>query len=103
VQLIIFARALAHNAPIILMDEATSAVDSVTEAWIQQAIQSIIKRKTVVTVAHRLSTIAAADKILVLKKGRILEEGSHDSLLARTDGAYAQLVAASRLEGALLA
>ena len=103
VQLIIFARALAHNAPIILMDEATSAVDSVTEAWIQQAIERIISCKTVVTVAHRLSTIAAADKIIVLKKGRIIEAGTHASLLESEQGAYAQLVAASRLDSALLA
>ena len=79
-QLIIFARALAQNAPIILMDEATSSVDSVTEAWIQDAILTILECKTVIIVAHRLSTIAHADEILVLEHGRILERGTFQEL-----------------------
>ena len=101
-QLIIFARALAHDAPIILMDEATSNVDSVTEAWIQEAIFQIFKHKTVLIVAHRLSTIAAADKILVLKHGEVIEEGTHRSLVALKNGYYARLVHASQLQGGQL-
>lgn len=94
-QLIVFARALSHDAPIVLMDEATSSVDSVTEAWIQSAIFEIFKHKTVIIVAHRLSTIAAADEILVLKHGEIVERGNHAELLALEAGYYANLVHAS--------
>jgi len=94
-QLIVFARALAHDAPIVLMDEATSSVDSVTEAWIQEAIFEIFKHKTVVIVAHRLSTIAAADQILVLKEGNVVERGTHQELVAMEEGYYASLVKAS--------
>ena len=94
-QLIVFARALAHRAPIILMDEATASVDSNTEAWIQQAVFEIFKHKTVIVVAHRLSTIAAADLILVLKDGGIVEQGNHQELCAIEDGYYAKLVSAS--------
>ena len=94
-QLIVFARALAHDAPIVLMDEATSSVDSVTEGWIQEAIFEIFKHKTVVIVAHRLSTIAAADQILVLKDGEVVERGSHQQLVSMEEGYYASLVQAS--------
>lgn len=97
-QLIVFARALAHDVPIVLMDEATSSVDSLTEAWIQQAIVEIMKHKTVIVVAHRLSTIAAADKILVLKDGEIFEQGNHDTLMGLEAGYYAGLVQASKLQ-----
>ncbi len=100
IQLIIFARALAHDAPIVLMDEATSSVDSVTERWIQEAISQILKHKTVITVAHRLSTIAAADRILALKNGRIIEQGSHQELAAIENGYYANLIEASKLQRA---
>lgn len=94
-QLIVFARALAHDAPIVLMDEATSSVDSVTEAWIQEAIFEIFKHKTVIIVAHRLSTIAAADQILVLKHGDIVEQGTHEQLVEIPEGYYASLIHAS--------
>lgn len=96
-QLVVFARALAHDAPVVLMDEATASVDSVTEAWIQEAIMQIFKHKTVLIVAHRLSTIAAADNILVLKNGRVLEQGSHQTLCQIEGGYYASLVNASKM------
>ena len=98
VQLIVFARALAHDAPVILMDEATASVDSVTESWIQEAIAQILRHKTTIIVAHRLSTIAAADRILVLDGGRIIEQGNHDQLCANESGYYAKLVKASKLQ-----
>lgn len=98
-QLTVFARALAHDAPIVLMDEATASVDSVTEAWIQEAIAQIFKHKTVIIVAHRLSTIAKANQILVLKSGEIIERGTHQELVALADGYYASLVQASNLKG----
>lgn len=98
VQLIVFARALAHDAPIILMDEATSSVDSVTEAWIQEAISQLFRHKTVLIVAHRLSTIAAADTILVLREGRVIERGSHNQLVRIENGYYAGLIEASRFK-----
>lgn len=94
-QLIVFARALAHDTPIVLMDEATSSVDSITEAWIQQALMEILKHKTVIVVAHRLSTISAADQILVLRGGRVVQQGNHESLMSDTQGYYAQLVHAT--------
>jgi ATP-binding cassette subfamily B protein len=98
-QLTVFARALAHDAPIVLMDEATASVDSVTEAWIQEAIAQIFKHKTVIIVAHRLSTIARANQILVLRRGEITERGTHQELLAIEGGYYASLVHASDVKG----
>jgi ATP-binding cassette subfamily B protein len=92
-QLIVFARALARETPVILMDEATSSVDSVTEAWIQDAISAVLKCKTVIIVAHRLSTIAHADEILVLDEGRIIQRGTYEDLRSR-EGLFATFLAA---------
>ena len=89
-QLLAFARTMAHDAPIVILDEATASVDTLTEARIQQATQAILDRKTVLVVAHRLSTVMTADRIAVLDQGRIVEIGSHQSLLAK-NGAYADL------------
>ena len=89
-QLISFVRAMVYQPAILILDEATSSVDSETEELIQEAIGRIMKGRTSLVVAHRLSTIQNADQILVLDKGNILERGRHEELLAR-GGAYAQL------------
>lgn len=82
-QLICFARALAHDPRILVLDEATSNVDPATEQLIQNAIEVLMKNRTSIVVAHRLSTIQKADQILVIDNGRILERGNHQELLAR--------------------
>ncbi len=92
-QLISFARAIAGNSELILLDEATSSVDSITEELIQKAIERIFSEKTVIAVAHRLSTIRNSDRILVMKQGRIVEIGDHESLVA-LNGYYVQLLQA---------
>ena len=82
-QLICFARALAHDPRILILDEATSSIDPATEQLIQSAIETLMKGRTSIIVAHRLSTIQKADEILVIDGGRILERGSHQELLAK--------------------
>ena len=89
-QLISFVRAMVYQPDILVLDEATSSVDTETEEMIQAAIDKMMKGRTSIVIAHRLSTIQSADKILVLDKGEIKEEGSHDELL-RQGGYYAQL------------
>jgi ATP-binding cassette subfamily B protein len=89
-QLLSFARALAHGADILVLDEATSSIDSETEVLIQRGIHALMEGKTAIVIAHRLSTIQDVDRIYVLHKGRIVESGSHDDLLAR-GGVYQRL------------
>jgi ATP-binding cassette subfamily B protein len=89
-QILSFARALAHGAHILVLDEATSAIDSETEAAIQRGIHVLMEGKTAIAIAHRLSTIRDVDRIFVLKGGRLVESGTHDSLLA-AGGHYARL------------
>jgi ATP-binding cassette subfamily B protein len=89
-QLIAFARALYKNPPILILDEATASVDSDTESRLQRALAALMEGRTALIIAHRLSTIRAVDRIIVLSKGRVVEEGRHDELLAR-NGLYARL------------
>jgi ATP-binding cassette subfamily B protein len=89
-QLICFARALLADPRIVLLDEATSAIDTVTEARLQRALEVLLRGRTSFVVAHRLSTIRKADLVLVLDQGRTVERGTHNSLL-RAKGVYARL------------
>jgi ATP-binding cassette subfamily B protein len=90
-QLISFARAIAQGGQVMMLDEATSSVDSITESLIQKAMQRLFTEKTVIAIAHRLSTVRHSDTILVLEKGQIVEQGNHETLVA-LKGIYAGLL-----------
>lgn len=90
-QRIAIARIIIKNAPILIMDEATASLDSITEHAIQNTLTEVMHDKTVIVVAHRLSTVAQLDRILFFDNGQITEDGSHDDLLARPNGAYRRL------------
>ncbi|MBX6350471.1 MAG: ABC transporter ATP-binding protein [Clostridia bacterium] len=92
-QRIAIARALLKNAPILILDEATSSVDAETEALIQEALERLTAGRTTIVIAHRLTTVEGADRILVLRRGELVEEGTHAELVAR-GGVYARLVMA---------
>jgi ATP-binding cassette, subfamily B, bacterial MsbA len=91
-QRIALARALVSQAPVLLLDEATSALDSESEAKVQQAIAALAGTRTIIVIAHRLSTVRRANRIFVMENGRVTESGAHDELIAR-NGAYARLAA----------
>ncbi|MBU1037242.1 ABC transporter ATP-binding protein/permease [Patescibacteria group bacterium] len=90
-QRIAIARAILKNSPILVLDEATSSLDSESEGLIQDALTTLMKGKTVVVIAHRLSTIMKMDRIIVLEKGKIIEEGTHQQLIKHKGGLYQQL------------
>ncbi|WP_126153406.1 ABC transporter ATP-binding protein [Paracoccus haematequi] len=91
-QRIAIARAILRDAPVLLLDEATSALDTASERLVQDALETLSQGRTTLVIAHRLSTIRNADKIVVIEQGRVVEQGSHDQLIAQ-GGAYARLVA----------
>lgn len=91
-QRVAIARAVLKNPAILLLDEATSALDVESERVVQQALDRLMKNRTTVVVAHRLSTIKNADQISVLQNGRIIEQGTHSSLIENKDGAYFKLI-----------
>ena len=90
-QRLAIARAFIKNAPIVILDEATSALDNTSEAVVQKAIDNLMQERTVFVIAHRLSTVQNADKIVVINDGEIIEQGKHDELLKIEDGAYRML------------
>lgn len=90
-QRVAIARAILADCPILILDEATSALDSISESYIQKALENLMEGRTTITVAHRLSTIRYADRILVFERGRIVEEGTHAELIGRNKSHYKEL------------
>jgi ATP-binding cassette subfamily B protein len=97
-QRVALARAFLADAPILILDEATSSLDSESELLIQQAIERLMEGRTAIIIAHRLSTVRAMDRILVFDRGRIVEEGTHVELVRRERGIYRSLFEKQALE-----
>jgi len=97
---VVLARAFLREAPVLILDEATSHLDAVNEQVVQEALAGLTRSRTTIVIAHRLSTVRAADQIVVLDGGRVVEQGRHEDLLRRR-GLYARLV--SRQVAAALA
>ena len=102
-QRISIARAILNSPRILILDEATSSVDTETEELIQQALDRLIKDRTTIAIAHRLSTLCKADKLVILEKGRKIEEGSHEELAAKPDGLYAKLLRTQQRSQSIMA
>ena len=90
-QRISIARALLKNAPIVLLDEATASLDVENETKVQEALSRLLAGKTVLVIAHRMRTVQAADKIVVLAEGKVVEEGSPEALLQKEDGVFRRM------------
>lgn len=97
-QRVAIARAILADAPVLILDEATSSLDSISEHYIQQALEQLMEGRTTITIAHRLSTIQKADRILVFDNGRIIEQGNHADLMANPQSRYRQLYEMQALE-----
>ena len=95
------ARALYRDPEILLLDEATASIDQETERLLQTATEKVLDGRTSLVVAHRLSTVETADRIIVLSEGQIIEQGSPSDLLSNPDGHFAQMVAAQRRKEAV--
>jgi ATP-binding cassette subfamily B protein len=90
-QRVALARAFLADAPVLILDEATSSLDSESEALIQEAMHRLIEGRTAIVIAHRLSTVRMLDRILVFEHGRVVEEGRHDALVRKREGVYKRL------------
>ena len=97
-QRVAIARAFLADAPILILDEATSSLDSESERLIQDAMERLMVGRTTIVIAHRLSTVRALDRLLVFEKGKVIEEGTHSELVAREDGIYRRLFEQQALE-----
>jgi len=97
-QRVAIARAFLADAPILILDEATSSLDSESEVLIQKAMERLMVGRTTIVIAHRLSTVRALDRLLVFEKGEIVEEGTHEDLVRREGGIYRRLFERQALE-----
>ena len=97
-QRVAIARAFLADAPVLILDEATSSLDSESEVQIQQAMERLMDGRTTLVIAHRLSTVRALDRLLVFDKGKIVEEGDHQALIRLNDGIYRRLFERQALE-----